>query len=505
MENLLPPCILPPSDNTIWAPPLDVQDLAVRLEASGVTDQVARSQYGFRNLWHMAEVYLRVAQAQPPQFPHQAFEQSTWRNYLKGMAFATPAILCCLIVLFVKVPLWGGPISGNQAVAIAVAAIAGFIVTGGFLQIIGRLGYFYKESKEWALCSCSCWSAVKLGALALCAVTSMGFLLNAFFQWLPADLYAWCVVFNLGIGFYILVSGVLHVLEAEVTITVGTLLGMGVVGYLFLSLHVPLMVSQICGITVATLTFLGVAEARFRRMGSHLLAHVKLPPIGRLAYTLFPYFVYGALYYAFLFADRIIAWSAKTESASLPLQFRGAYEAALDLCLFAFIVQVGWIHVGLVKFYDFVSAEQKQLGVTDRATLRECMMAFYKHQILIFGLLFVGSSAIVTAAIYEIPPLRAVILPRVVLLGMAGMPFLAIGLWNIALLFALSRPMFAVTATAWSLVINVMIGYVLSRLVAYDLAIIGFFVGACALSYISARCCHRMLANFDYYFFASAA
>jgi hypothetical protein len=504
MEDLLPQCILPPSDKTVWAPPLDAQDLAVRLEASGVTDQVAHSRYGFRDLWQMAEAYLRVAQAQPPKLPHDALQQSTWRNYLKGMAFATPAILCCLIVLFVKVPLWGGPISGNQAVAIAVAAIAGFIVTGGFLQIIGRLGYFYKESKEWALCSRSCWSAVKLGVLALCAVTSMGFVLNAFFQWLPADLYAWCVVFNLGIGFYILISGVLHILEAKITITVGTLLGMAVVGYLFLSLHVPLMVSQICGITVATITCLAVAEARFRRMGSHLLAHVKLPPVGQLVYSLFPYFLYGGLYYAFLFADRIIAWSARTESASLPLQFRGAYEAALDLCLFAFIVQVGWIHVGLVKFYRFVSAKQRRLYVKDRAALRKYMMAFYQRQILVFGLLFLGSSAVVAAAIYAIPSLRAVILPRVALLAMLGMPFLAIGLWNIALLFALSRPMFAVSATTWSLITNVAVGYLLSRMIAYDLAIIGFLIGACALSYISARYCRRTLAHFDYYFFASA-
>jgi hypothetical protein len=216
-----------------------------------------------------------------------------------------------------------------------------------------------------------------------------------------------------------------------------------------------------------------------------------------------PYFIYGCAYYLFLFTDRIIAWSARTQNSSLPLEFRGGYETALDICLFAFVLQVGWVHAGLAGFYRMVIIEQRRFRLSARHELKKAIFSFYRRQLLVFLVLFVVSTAAVLISIREIPALRALLVFRVALFALAGTPLLAIGLWNIALLFALSRPWLVLAAIGWALLLNACAGYLLSRLLSYDLAIVGFDIGAFALACASSWFCQRLLSNFEYHYFAA--
>lgn len=475
----------------------------MRLEAEGVTSSVSQSRYGFRDVWSMAEAFLPVAQAQKAVESSDVKNSYISRDYLKGVSFAAPLICCCLAMLLLKVSLWGGSLTGNEAAAIAIATVSSFVVTGGFIQIIGRQGHFYKENKEWGLCSRCCWSFYKAGFLTLAICLATGFLGNAYFGWLPFSLFVWCAAFHLGIGSYLLISGVLYVLDGELLVTLGTLVGIGIAVVLRLEFQIPLLISQIAGIAGAAFICILFALFRFQRLGCRPFEGAKLPSIGKLVYLLWPYFAYGCLYYLFLFADRFIAWSAHTQSASLPLEFRGEYETALDICLFAFIVQVGWIQAGLVKFYWIATTEQKRFRLNARDKLKKALATFYHRQLLIFSILFILSTAAVIFAIHWFDILRAMLVLRVALLGLAGIPLLVIGLWNIALLFALSRPRFVLIAVAWAFLLDVCVGYVLSRLFSYDLAIVGFDIGACALACVSGWFCRRLLADFDYHYFAA--
>jgi hypothetical protein len=119
------------------------------------------------------------------------------------------------------------------------------------------------------------------------------------------------------------------------------------------------------------------------------------------------------------------------------------------------------------------------------------------------AILFLFSTAAVFLVIHEIKAFYSLLLFRVAVFAMLGIPFLAIGLWNAALLFALSRPNLVVTAIALGLITNVVVGYLLSRLVSYDLAIVGFDAGAVTLACVSTWFFRRLLPNFDYHFFAA--
>ena len=41
-----------------------------------------------------------------------------------------------VILLLLKVSLWGGSLTADEAAALAIATIASFVVTGGFVQAI---------------------------------------------------------------------------------------------------------------------------------------------------------------------------------------------------------------------------------------------------------------------------------------------------------------------------------------------------------------------------------
>src|SRR6266516_7596609 len=127
MPDTTPTCILPPADKSVWAPPLDERDLTVRLEATGVTASVARSQYGFRDVWSMAGAYLSRAQNQKAIEASETKRSDALKDCSRGMAFAVPLVSCCLVVLLLKVSLWGGSLTADEAAALAIATIASFV------------------------------------------------------------------------------------------------------------------------------------------------------------------------------------------------------------------------------------------------------------------------------------------------------------------------------------------------------------------------------------------
>jgi hypothetical protein len=491
-------CLLPPGNQSVWAPPLDARDLAVRLEADGVTPSVAR-QRGFHDVWSMAEEYFPAAQARPEIKPPEAKWSHPIVNYLKGMAFAVPLLACCPTA-----PLWAGAVTGNDAAAIAIATLASFAVTGGFIQIIGHQGHFYKESRHIGLFIRYCSAIVKAGLLTLLCCAAAGFFLNFYFRWLPLPLLGWCAAFHVGVGAFLLMGGVLYVLDGEILLALSTLLGTGIVLILRSLLGLPLLVLQLAGLFSVSGICIVLALFRFRRLAGKWRERAVLPAWSKLLYSLWPYFAYGCLYYLFLFADRFIAWSAHTESAQLSLLFRGKYETALDICLIAFILQVGWVHAGIARFHQVVSSEQKRYRMIAGRELKDRLLLFYYRNALIFSALAVLSSVLVLFMIHEIHALEPMLLHRVAVLMLVGTPFLVIGLWNIALLFALSRPGLVLAATCSALLANICSGYLISRLLSYDLAIIGFDLGACVLACISGWFCHRVAVNFDYHYFASA-
>jgi len=280
-------------------------------------------------------------------------------------------------------------------------------------------------------------------------------------------------------------------------------LGVGAVAFLHLRLDLPLLVSQLIGVVVTAAICFGVAAAVLRRKwgrngdGEFLTA--------RIAHGVAPYFLYGSFYHLFLFADRFLAWTAGTGASSLPFQFRGDYETALDIAMIAFVAEAGWVHMSMLAFYRRLNASQSRLDVGESNLFNRELRRFYCLRMGVF----LPSAGVVGYLTY-FTALRFGLLPtpqmrEVASVALAAYPLLVLGLWNAGLFFALSRPYSALVAVIVGLGVNLSTGYLLSRVGSYQDAVYGFAAGSVVFAAVTTIQFIRLCRSVDHNHFASAA
>ncbi len=504
----LPTCLSPIPGATRWPPPVDVRDLAIRLETEGVSDLVARD-FGFDGAWEMAEAHFgKLSQPAPVWNPAKPPVRGESRNflvdYLNGISFGLPLLFSCVAILLLRFSLWGGELPSNQASAIGLGIACSFIASGGFVQAMSRRGRWYIGTRQFRRCESWTWSCLSRATVVLLFGGLAGVAISAYFHWFPNRLAWLAAAFYSSLTLLWLSMGMLYMLEKNFLVAAAALTGIGNVALLHRAFGLDLMLSQMISIVLAAVFGIAISMFTLKRWRRDSTGEALREPAGRTIYYLWPYFVYGCLYYLFLFADRLLAWTARTEVSGQLFQFRGSYEAAQDVALFAFIFQVGWVHSATVQFFKKLQACQAELS-TERIEEFNCRLTkFYGRMFLWFGPL----AATTTGAVYlgarnfgfVSDPLQW----KVMVWSLAGYMLLVLSLRNASLLFALSRPLYVLRAIGFACVANIGVGYILSRFVSYDLAVIGFATGAGVFAAVSTWHSLQVLRRLDYNYFASA-
>jgi hypothetical protein len=485
------------------SPPLDLRDLVVYYETQGITAAVARGSHGFADHWEMAAARLSV-----DRVPVQE-EASTrvsglriWIEYLRGVSFALPLLGSSVAMLYLHFSLWGGNFSASVAEAVAIGTVSSFVASGGFVQAMSRRGQFFAGIREFRACAQSTWGWLFGGVLWL-AITALAELAgNAYYNWLPWSLNSLALAFHISLGLFWLATGILYMLDHNLLVAAITGIGIGSVIFLHRVFSLETLISQILSILVAAALAITMAAFLLRRKipdGPN-----RLPPqsMGRLFCLIWPYFAYGLLYYLFLFSDRLIAWTARTDTGYLLVQFRGDYETAIDLALFAFIIQVGWVRASTVSFVDRLILAERSFTPDRIVELNRSVLRFFRTRILGFLLLAIVSS--VAVYLFAISSVREPIVHKVLIWSLAGYAFLVMALWNVSLLFLLSRPGLVLKAIGIATLVNVAAGYLLSRVGSYEQSVIGFALGDIVFMCLSAYYVVTVLRRVDYYYFASA-
>lgn len=507
MATRLPDCLAAQPGAAYRCQPLDAYDLAVRLESEGVTDEVAHADYGFATTIEMARDYqsaVRRNQANPGA-ARPAVGESTSRAWLRGTAFAVPMLVCALALLTCGVSLWGGDLSGDAASAVAVATVGSLVVTGGFVQAMARRGLFHIGARNFKMAATLCRAWATTGAIAVCAVATVALGANLLFGWLPALLGNWAAAFFVLLGFYWLACGGLYVVGRANWIVMSTVMGIVTVAAMHIDLGVELLSAQLAGILVATIFAATGAALFFRQRGITLKAteRMRLSPAREL-YMAAPYLLYGTLYYIFMFVDRLLAWTAGTNAAALPLQFRGDYETALDLALIALVPQAGMVQAALVRFHREVRQAQEATPAGHFNRFNDKLREFYFWQLASMALFGLAAGGAVFAAVTHLHLLPSSAMRPVLGIALAAFPLLVVGLWNASLLFALGAPTPAAGAAALGILFSWGAGYLLTRTGGYDAAVIGFAIGAFAFAAISGLSVLNRIRSLDHHYYASA-
>jgi len=242
---------------------------------------------------------------------------------------------------------------------------------------------------------------------------------------------------------------------------------------------------------------------------------VNPPRMAVLIFSTSRYFVYGLLFNAFLFADRIIAWTTRSGRDDFPpyafwLSVR--YELAMDIALVVAIVMGGMVEYAIERFSDKLVPHQKRVRSSEAAGFIDDQRAAHRRrswQIVASGAAGLAMAWALFFALQRIPEaqfhaaITATATLRVFAVASVAYVFFMFAVRNLLLLLTLSRVDAAVRCLGTALAIDVVSGFVFSRAIGYWAAVLGLAAGAIVLMIASNRALRRTLDRLDYFYYAA--
>jgi hypothetical protein len=501
--------------------PKDAWEIAAQLEVIGMRDHDARSRYGVRDLFELARAIERRFHAGAYGF---AFEEDDTRRrmipalrflqrYFKGIAFALPMALQAAAMLLWGYGIWGAlDLELAQGSAIALGFIASYVAAGGFAQAIVRRGLFYIYQEEEGLARWTAWRGFAIALRATLALLAPALLVNFTFRILPWPMALTAAAFYAGLTVLWLAWALLYLVRRTELLAVITALSLAIV-ITAAKLGAPPIVANAIGVIAADALSIIAARVFLARMVRSRQPVVNPPRLAVLVFSTSRFFVYGLLFNAFLFTDRVLAWTTAVGREDFPpygFWLNVRYELAMDLALVIVIVMGGMVQYAIERFSEkLIPSEKRTSDAADfvRGQLQQHRRRSWQLALsAVFALalawwLVIALRAVPNARFQE--ALTAQVTTRVFIAASIGYIFFMFAVRNLLLLLTLSRIDDAVRAVLIALVTNIVVGFVCSRAIAYWAAVAGLIAGSIVLSIVAARASRRTLEDLDYSYYAA--
>ena len=503
--------------------PKDLWEVAASLEVSGIRDIDARQEFGCADVFDLAQRIFALAQEMPTAQPRPPQRQAPllWRffkSYVRGLLFSMPMAAQIFAMILFGYALWAWvEFSLTEATAIGLGTVMSFLVTGGFTQAIARRGLFYIHQQQDILTRKVTYRFFFTGMLTVIAVGLLLFIINLVFEMLTAEMAFYAQVYYFLLSALWLSFSILYMLRQQLLFTLITVIGIVIVHTGILILKWPMILTQATGLVAAIGLSLAAGWVILQRKAKRAqgeFAVSDMPRVSMVVYSVAPYFFYGILYFAFLFADRIMAWSADKGRGLIPyfIWFDTRYELGMDWALLCFVLTVGVLEFTMQEFSErIVPAEQTMRADGFDHFNRRFTRFYYTHLALFlavsvasiigafWGMIYMRETGLFPFIEFFFNPLSE----SVFWWAAVGYVFLVWGLFNSVFLFALSRPALVLRSLAPALALNLIVGFVFSRAVRYDLAVIGLTAGSLVFMLVSGYYARRTFRKLDYFYYSA--
>ena len=350
--------------------PVDAWAVVATLESEGWRDVDAAERFGADDLFALARdlypgcVAAAVAGgaggAAERERPLLAAGRFT-ASYARGLLYALPVAGQVAALVWLGYSLWASVrLTEGGATMIALGTIASFVVTAGFVQALAHetsrlLGHgLGGQARRMA------FRIAGLGAAAVLATGALGFVANLVVPYFPAVLATVGVMYYVLLGWLWLALALLYTEERLVSVAVSTTVGIlpvwGAVAFLGWGIH-P---AHAVGLAVSVAVAAGWAWRVLGRGATADAGDGPEPPLPRsstVVHTTLPYVGYGVLYFAVLFADRVVSWSAAgADPLAYPLWFRTDYELGMDWALPVLFVTLAALPFGVRRLSGQIHA-----------------------------------------------------------------------------------------------------------------------------------------------------
>lgn len=498
---------------------LDHLHVTAILEKNGWTDRRASEEFGFDDLFAMADELFRQLQSRVlgPTLPGEdPYPWYRWLGmgsiyFLRGLLFAMPMIISVVAMLLLRYSLWSYiDFDTERATGIAIGTIASFLVTGGFGQAIARRGLFYISMNEFTLSRRTSLRFMATGMVVSIVLGATVLILNLLFPFFSWRLLTYAAPYYLFLCLLWLTITVLYMMQREVLFTAITAAGIATVWFFYGYRQIlPIDQAQMVGLGLSTAISLIVAIWLFRQAERRQDARpsdVALPRWSQVSLALMPFFLFGIVYFAFLFIDRVMAWSVPSDVHPYPIWFLGDYELGLDWAILTLITPMGILELLINLFSKRVEYWLPRTRGVHWDRLNNRFRTAYRWQMAILALISAISGLIIYILIvkynvfniFNQQLVSSPVTKYVFALGTIAYVFVAIGLLNCLTLFSLNIPWPGVRAIAWSLLVNALVGFIASRLIGYPHAVLGLLLGSILFAFLTTFDVHQRLSQLDF-------
>lgn len=247
--------------------PISKWAVAATIESLGVRDIDAKTDYGFDSVFELGEevfgrIKTRIEAENTDEDSSEDFEFGGFgrtlklfaKHYSAGMVFSLPMLSQIIAILIFEYALWAWfDFNEAQATAVALGTIVSFILTGGFIQTLGRLVSKYKGEGNYYLASKASLSVMKVAVPFVLISAIVILLINLILPFYPQQLMLLSMTYMVLISLLLLAASILFATEQRSVILIGILLGTLVVIFGMDFAGFGIYFSQWMGIIVSTI------------------------------------------------------------------------------------------------------------------------------------------------------------------------------------------------------------------------------------------------------------
>ena len=491
-------------------PAVHAREVAALIESLGYTDRSAR-EWGFPDIFSLAE-HLFARLQQVPARDERASQKgggrlSLWaetrcalRKFSLSLAYAIPWMVMLILEYLRPDALRVSPEIGG---ALSLSLIASLITTGGFVQMISRSGNFYYGLKEPVLAHRTCTSLLNIGLTSSLFLTLLGIMVGSYFHLFAGNYLVLAAINYLALSLLWMLCAVLSVQGTGWCIPFIFFLSIAMSGSIKILLNSGTTILLIlCPLLAASLALGCVLAGSYHAERKNPQSKDSARPrAGVMFISLMQFYVYGTVYFSFLFADRLTAGSAVPWVSGLSFGIDAAYKKGTDLVLLAFLITaalVEYLADSFLRFWQRLATELPQ------AASERLMASLWKRHSKSMLAIFTAFVVLALSAWFAFSRSSSLApAPRLLqtaVLGGLGYLMLSVALLEIIILASINAISMASLALALGVAVNLLTGYGLSHLWGVQYAAVGLLAGSAVVLWISNAAVRRILRHPDYHY-----
>jgi hypothetical protein len=335
------------------------------------------------------------------------------RALVSGMVYSAVWSIMLIALFAGGISLWAaypekvGSIPPLIATAVGLGVVISFIATGGVQQVFALRMSYYRLQDNFPLARKEAVRGYVMGFLSIVLAVTALLLVNAVANVFPTELATYAIIFLVLLGGYRILVIPLYAYRKFHLVAIGLGLALVCLYSIFYLLRQAtpgavdhnVLIAQFMGLSALNIVTAAecihevlnpkVSQNRNREdpffyQEAVPLRNVKAPRLSLVLFEMAPVFLFGTMFYVFLFFDRLLSWI----SANGPflLTYNANYEFGADIALLILIPLTGIIQYFLHRFSDLLEIESSATPMPNRGYLRVTVGRFVAKMLASIGL-----------------------------------------------------------------------------------------------------------------------